>query len=515
MAVRAATTSLGPRALWKRSLKTNRAGKRIRDWRSYEPLRPITLVVGTVVLLLLVLMAAAWMWRTALEGDGLTSGSLSVVEQADITLRRTQIKLDAIRNALGVAAAMGAVVALLLALRRQYVRERLDRDDLYLKQRTADYVEVDATEKRITELYVKAAEQLGSEKAPIRMAGVYALERLADDTPSQRQTIVDLLCAYLRMPFNPSDLEFDPAVGEIESEGHRVRLDAALREREVRLTVQSVLRRHLHRAELSDSSPASVAGIPSRGPTLNGSFRKWDHVALNLAGASLLDLDFSGVEFDRAVFDGAIFYGRSIFSSSRWEQATFVGATFAGLADFRDVQASLLAMSESAFVEEVRFERAHFGVIDATGVVFQAGAAFNYVNFEKSSSFASSLFLGGADFDAASFGALVFEGSRFIQRAGFTRCYFNDAVNFRRAIFGASVEFEGSVVTRAFLNRHVLPVGWSMGHYVGAESRAVVEFVGLESEPADDYPPVIKVPSSEVDCCVRGGGIYRRGAKAG
>jgi hypothetical protein len=32
---------------------------------------------------------------------------------------------------------------------------------------------------------------------------VYALAGLADDWPENRQTCVDVLCAYLRMPYEP------------------------------------------------------------------------------------------------------------------------------------------------------------------------------------------------------------------------------------------------------------------------------------------------------------------------
>jgi hypothetical protein len=34
----------------------------------------------------------------------------------------------------------------------------------------------------------------------VRLAGVYAMARLADDWEDQRQTCIDVLCAYLRMP---------------------------------------------------------------------------------------------------------------------------------------------------------------------------------------------------------------------------------------------------------------------------------------------------------------------------
>ena len=64
--------------------------------------------------------------------------------------------------------------------------------------------DLDATERHITELYTKAVEQLGSDKAPVRFGGLYALERLAQDNPAHRQTIVNVICAYLRMPFSPT-----------------------------------------------------------------------------------------------------------------------------------------------------------------------------------------------------------------------------------------------------------------------------------------------------------------------
>ena len=51
----------------------------------------------------------------------------------------------------------------------------------------------------------QAADQLGSDQAPVRLAGLYALERLAHSTVEHRQTMVDVICAYLRMPYTPPE----------------------------------------------------------------------------------------------------------------------------------------------------------------------------------------------------------------------------------------------------------------------------------------------------------------------
>jgi len=39
--------------------------------------------------------------------------------------------------------------------------------------------EFDVNERRGSDAYARAADQLGSDKAPVRLAGLYALERLA------------------------------------------------------------------------------------------------------------------------------------------------------------------------------------------------------------------------------------------------------------------------------------------------------------------------------------------------
>ena len=65
----------------------------------------------------------------------------------------------------------------------------------------ATRAEADAFAKR----YQEAASQLGHAKAPVRLAGVYAMALLADDWEQQRQQCVDVLCAYLRMPGDMSE----------------------------------------------------------------------------------------------------------------------------------------------------------------------------------------------------------------------------------------------------------------------------------------------------------------------
>jgi hypothetical protein len=135
---------------------------------------------------------------------------------------------------------------------------------------TAADTALDAAAKRVTELYAKAAEQLGSDTAPVRLAGLYALERLAQDNPGQRQTIVNVLCAYLRMPYTlPGD---PPAPGADEQAV--ANYQQRRQEREVRAAAQRILADHLRQGD--DIQPV---------PTF------WTGMDLDFTGAILIDVD--------------------------------------------------------------------------------------------------------------------------------------------------------------------------------------------------------------------------------
>jgi hypothetical protein len=100
--------------------------------------------------------------------------------------------------------------------------------------------------RTLNERFDTATDKLGSDKsAAVQLAGVHAIAGLADDWKENRQTCIDVLCAYLRIPYEP-----DP--GKSGSSEKRLAFQAS---REVRHTV---IRIH-HRA-----SPGACAGVLAR-----------------------------------------------------------------------------------------------------------------------------------------------------------------------------------------------------------------------------------------------------------
>ncbi|MFC8878027.1 pentapeptide repeat-containing protein [Streptomyces ardesiacus] len=208
---------------------------------------------------------------------------------------------DVIKTTVTAITLIGAVLAGIYAYRKQLLSE-------------GDSHRADASQ--LANRYSTSAEQLGHEQAAVRLAGVYAMARLADDWPEQRQVCIDVLCAYLRMPY-----ESDPA-GAGFKEG----------EREVRLTIIRIIRAHLQ-----DPKAATT----------------W-------CGRSL---DFTGVTFDGGDFSHAWFTGTTYFNDAHFTggRVLFLAAKFGG----------------PTFFDGARFTG---GMVIFSGVQPVAGSIFTFDN---------------------------------------------------------------------------------------------------------------------------------------
>jgi hypothetical protein len=58
-------------------------------------------------------------------------------------------------------------------------------------------------QRRITESFSKAIEQLGSDKPEVRLGGIYALERISQESPQDHWTVMENLTAFVRERTRP------------------------------------------------------------------------------------------------------------------------------------------------------------------------------------------------------------------------------------------------------------------------------------------------------------------------
>ncbi|MFF8457666.1 pentapeptide repeat-containing protein [Streptomyces albidoflavus] len=250
---------------------------------------------------------------------------------------------DLVKLSFGVVAGAGALVALVVAYRRQRVDEAgAHREATRLH----------------TERFSQAVDKLGSDSPAVRLGGVHALAGLADDAPddSLRQTCIDVLCAYLRLRYSP-----DPGEGPAHLEEHHHYL--ALRE--VRHTILRLIGDHYRRPK--------------------GTHRSWQGCDLDLTGVTIdCDMNFRGAEFSGGVvlFDNAtISAGVVGFDAARFsggvvsfDDAEFPGsAVFFGGAEF---SGGVVSFDDAEFpCSAVNFGDATFsgGAVSFRGATFSGG----------------------------------------------------------------------------------------------------------------------------------------------
>jgi len=285
----------------------------------------------------------------------------------------------ALHDAIGVlqlvfasVAGAGALVALVVAYRRQKIAEA---DSAHDRTRV------------LNERFTAIAAQFGEVNAAVRLAGLHAMAGLADDWAENRQTCIDVLCAYLRMPYEP-----DP--GDQADQATRLEFRA---EQQVRHSAVRLIADHVR----------------------PGARTPWSGMDFDLTGAVF---DGGVYDFRRAQFSGGVvrFNGATFTGGCQFD---FFGAEFSGgLVGFYDAEFSRgLANFYGATFSggEVGFDRATFsgGLVNFNTARFSGGAvSFYHATFSGDVRFTGAAFSGSeVSFDGAQFsgGSISFYGTTF------------------------------------------------------------------------------------------------------
>jgi uncharacterized protein YjbI with pentapeptide repeats len=241
---------------------------------------------------------------------GVTAGISGWVLVADATA--------GVSEALRTGGLAGASVVALYALWLNDRRRRVEEDRQAVEEERLRVERGRTSHER----FARAIEMLGHDADQVRVGAMHALAGLTRDTPSYTQTVIDVLCAYLRRPFfhhayyrdghNSDRNDFaDPGRGRLSEEEA---VDD--RERQVRLAAQRVL---------VDLLP--VAG--SDGPDYD----------LDLTGASLEFLDLECRRLGGLFARRAIFHGITRMCGAEFAgRAMFTGAVFRGRLELGDVR---------------------------------------------------------------------------------------------------------------------------------------------------------------------------------
>jgi uncharacterized protein YjbI with pentapeptide repeats len=420
----------------------------VRWWRRSLPHKHLLPAVGITVLLGAAIATALTFFLTWLVLKVPPTGALPTPGPDG-----NSPFLDVLKVALTVSAGIGGAVALVVAYRRQ---RHLEVDDAGRRSR-----------------YTSAAQQLGDPQAAVRLAGVYAMAHLADEWAEQRQQCVDVLCAYLRLPWAGDTTQLEPNTTTTEHtwpDGGGQRkvtktYSGRAGEREVRQTIVRVIASHLR--------PVAGWGVG------------WSDLDIDLTNAALPNANFSDANFrGRTSFARATFSGSSSFNRAQFSgdasfaetqfsgHAFFGGATFSGSTNFGDAKffgdasfgdAKFLgdaSFGDAHFAGDALFRDAHFAgdanfrdakfssrEVYFDNAHFAGGAYFGDAKFSGVASFEYAKFSGGANFSKAQFSVLAFFAGVQFYYASFRDAKF-DVANFSDVQCSRDASFDNSQFSR-------------------------------------------------------------------
>ena len=331
------------------------------------------------------------------------------------------------------------------------------------------------------ERYTKAVEQLGDEKATVRMGGVYTLVGLVDewleeesirkyeDRLKEGQVIINNLCAYIRSPFtltshyNELSNPTPTPKGIYKDKKEKFYADKATldSETDVRLSIIKEIHDRIQGSDKNTPGAWSDFEYDFSGSTFfypidltNSYYAK----PINFSGSTYQWADFRGSTYQGwADFRGSTYKGEANFTDSTYKGgANFSGSTYKGEANFTD----------STYKGGANFSGSTYQWADFSGSTYQgwasfSGSTYQWADFRNSTyqwaDFSGSTYKGEANFtdstyeDKAEFSSstyqneVYFSDSTYRGRADFGNSIYQDEADLRRSTYQDEADFSGSI----------------------------------------------------------------------
>jgi len=260
------------------------------------------------------------------------------------------------------------------------------------------------------ERYTKAVEQLGDEKAPVRMGGVYTLVGLVDewleeeslsenDKLKEGQVIINNLCAYIRSPFTLASHYDEPLQDTPTSEG-------TYKDREQEF--------YAEKAILDSEADVRLSIIKEIHNRLQGTeeilWGTWSSFEYNFSGSTFFyPVDLSDSYYLKSVnFSGSTYQNTADFSGSTYQNtASFGGSTYQRGANFSNsIYQGWISFGGSTYQDSVDFSDSTYrGSANFGGSTYKAETKFNDSFYESSVDFSNSTYYDRVEFHGYNLGS--------------------------------------------------------------------------------------------------------------
>jgi hypothetical protein len=272
-------------------------------------------------------LSSAWHWYSATSPSG-THPNAALV--------------NPIAGAIGAAALIGAALLQAATARRRH-KAQTDAD----------------RQRRITDGFSKATEQLGSDKIEVRLGAIYTLERISRESAQDYWPVLETLCAFIRerSAWKEQDLLPPDSVASFYESPSSAK-KAAQPPTDIAAVLTVIARRSKSGQQLEERENLQIdlQGVDLRGAVL-------DNVNLskaNLKGAHLEGAQLYGANLEETLLPGAnltkAFLGRANLRKAIMGGAVFENANLAH-ANLKDANL-YMAHFKGAFLEETQFDGA-------------------------------------------------------------------------------------------------------------------------------------------------------------
>ena len=330
-------------------------------------------------------------------------------KSAPVLLAQSNLRLAFLYITGGAIAVMGLIETF-----RKNNNEKL-KNDQEKEKNDRDHLRQVRAGRR--ERYTKAVEQLGDEKAPIRMGGVYTLVGLVDewleeesirkyeDRLKEGQVIINNLCAYIRSPFTLTTRYDELSEDSPTSDGVYKDNQQEFYKDKAEFKAETDVRRSIIK-EIHDRLQGPEENTPGT----------W----------SDFEYDFSGSTFFYPVDLINSYYKKSVtFRGSTYQDwAVFGGSTYKGWADFSGSTYEKAVTFSTSLFRSTYVGRADFG-----GSTYQDWADFSGSTYQDETDFSGSIFYQETYFGKDGY-------SRFSRFTNFTPQFYNETNN-RKTLFGS------------------------------------------------------------------------------
>ena len=407
---------------------------------------------------------------------GITGGAFALL--LPIAVKSTTTGVGGLRHS--ILLATGGLLAILTlgeTRRKNDIDKRKNKQEK--KKNDKDHRRQVRAERR--ERYTKAVEQLGDEKAPIRMGGVYTLVGLVDewledesidkyeDRLKEGQVIINNLCAYIRSPFTLAshydELSQDTPTTEViykdsQQKSHKkwqiisntlyacIRSQFTPDSRHDELSQDSYTYFYKDReqefyadkANLESEADVRLSIIKEIHDRLQGPEENtpgtWSDFEYDFSGSTFFyPIDLTNSRYTKPInFSDSIYKEGADFRGSTYTgRADFRGSTYTGRAIFTGSTYQWADFTDSTYQEGADFTGSTYQWADFTDSTYQGGADFSDSIYKSWASFTRSTYQEGADFSNSTYqGWANFSNSTYQGWANFTDstykgAYFTDS----------------------------------------------------------------------------------------